>query len=275
LGIHDPEACEEVRFRVPKIQELALYGGVHGFKGPLDRSRDSGNFGFHEGFNAGAKIPLCKFGYQLGYQAVHSQLNGDKDTNIGNPHTQQFWTAGLFKRTRNGWQYGVAYDMLLDERWGTNDFEQVRAEASFVECGVHEIGFSGAVHLNEVNIFDNQQQSAFTTYRSADQYKLFYRLHGRQGGEGRVYVGVTDDSDAIVGADAHIPVQKYWSVQTGFTYLIPDQNSGTAGASQEAWNLGINLVWHWKGHARQCYSNPYRPLFDVADNGSLIVDDRP
>ena len=39
---------------------VALYGGVHGFKGPFDRERDSGNFGFQEGFNLGAKVPVTK-----------------------------------------------------------------------------------------------------------------------------------------------------------------------------------------------------------------------
>ena len=34
------------------------------------------------------------------------------------------------------------------------------------------------------------------------------------------------------------------------------------------------LVWHWDGAARRCHSNCYRPLFNVADNGSLIIDDR-
>lgn len=275
LGIEDPEACEsvEVKLRVPKIQELSLYGGVHGFKGPYDRERDSGNFGFQEGFNIGAKVPVTKYGYQVGYQAVESQLNGDKDTNIGNPFTQQFFTAGFFKRNRNGFQFGAAWDWLHDDRWGAQDFEQLRGEASFVECGVHEFGFAGTVHLNNVRIFNDQV--SFTTYQATDRYTLFYRLHGRQGGEGRVFAGLTDDADGIIGADASLPVHKYWSLNTGFTYLIPDDHGGTIGASQEAWNLGINLVWHWKGHGRKCYSNPYRPLFDVADNGSLIVDDRP
>jgi hypothetical protein len=55
----------------------------------------------------------------------------------------------------------------------------------------------------------------------------------------------------------------------------PDEPGGEIGAQQEAWNLSMALVWHWDCAARRCHSNCYRPLFNVADNGYLIVDDRP
>ena len=77
-----------------------------------------------------------------------------------------------------------------------------------------KFGFAGTVHLNDVRIFDNGEVPTFTTYQAADRYTLFYRMHGRQGGEGRVFVGITDDSDGILGADASLPMNKYWSVQT-------------------------------------------------------------
>jgi len=37
-----------------------------------------------------------------------------------------------------------------------------------------------------------------------------------------------------------------------------------------AWNLSANLVWYPAGRARRSLASPYRPLFDVADNGSMI-----
>src|SRR3990172_9190595 len=80
FGLHDPEACEEVRFRIPKAHTIMVNGGVHGFKGPYDRLRDGGNFGFQEGFNIGFKVPLSEFGYQIGYQTMQSQLSGDANT---------------------------------------------------------------------------------------------------------------------------------------------------------------------------------------------------
>ncbi len=277
IGLGDPEATHTVCIDIPKVHELTLFAGVQGFKGPYDRDRDSGNFGFHDGLNAGFKVPWTDVGYQLGYQVVHSQLNGDKDTNISDPHTQQFATAGLFRRTRNGLQGGVVWDMLRDERWGAVDFHQLRTELSFMDRGCHEFGFAGAFHLSEYEtrqaVVDDQ---TFTTlWQATDQYLLFYRLHGKRGGEGRFFGGFNDDGDGIIGADVLMPIHNRWSIQTGFTYLIPEADAGTEGASQEAWNIGLGLVWHWgcRG-ARQSYCSPYRPLFNVADNGSLIIDDR-
>jgi hypothetical protein len=56
---------------------------------------------------------------------------------------------------------------------------------------------------------------------------------------------------------------------------MPEESGGNIGAREEAWNVAINLVWHWKDQARSCHSSPYRPLFNVADNGTMIIDDRP
>lgn len=37
------------------LRDLTVFGGVHGFKGPLDQGRN-GNFGFHEGVNLGGPL---------------------------------------------------------------------------------------------------------------------------------------------------------------------------------------------------------------------------
>jgi hypothetical protein len=274
IGPHDSESCHTVRVRVPKCQEIMVFGGVHGFKGPYDQNRDSGNFGFQEGFNGGGKIPFTDWGYQVGYQAAQSQLSGDAHSNIDAPFTQHFWTTGVFHRTRDGLQGGIVWDLLLDSRYTTTDFHQVRGELSFVDCGCHEFGTLINVHMADEVLIDNQEEES-NAWQSTDQFLLFYRMHGKSGGEGRFFAGLTDDSDAIIGADFLLPLKSHWSLQTGFTYLIPEEPAGEIAAQQEAWNLGINLVWHWKGRARECHSNPYRPLFNVADNGSMIIDDRP
>jgi hypothetical protein len=273
-GLHDSEACEEVRFRIPKVNVLMVNGGVHGFKGPLDQDRDSGNFGFQEGFNLGLKVPRTHFGYQFGYQTTQSQLSGDADTGIASAFSQHFVTAGAFRRSRDGFQGGIVWDWMLDERDSTVDFSQLRAEIGFVDCGCHEIGATVAIHLTDELVFDGEQESS-TTFQSVNQYLLYYRMHGCRGGEGRVYAGLSDDSDGILGADFLLPLTESWSLQPAFTYLIPDGSGGSIGAREEAWNIGINLVWHWKGQARACHSSPYRPLFNVADNGYMIIDNRP
>ena len=37
-----------------------------------------------------------------------------------------------------------------------------------------------------------------------------------------------------------------------------------------AWNVATALVWHWDCRARRSHSNCYRPLFNVADNGTMM-----
>jgi hypothetical protein len=104
-----------------------VFGGVQGFKGPYDRDRDSGNFGFNEGFNIGAKVPYCALGYQFGYRVTENQLNGDIDTGIDKQFVQSFVTAGLFHRQKEGLNFGVVTASRRRTRADKN-FHQMAAE---------------------------------------------------------------------------------------------------------------------------------------------------
>ncbi|MFO0790148.1 MAG: DUF6666 family protein [Pirellulales bacterium] len=272
LGPGDPEACHTVRVRVPKWQEVMVFGGVQGFKSPYDQNRDSGNFGFNQGFNIGAKVPYAALGYQFGWRGTQNQLNGDENTGTPDQHFQQFATAGLFHRQPLGLNFGAVWDVLHDERFGSENFHQMRSELSLRDGGCHEFGASATFGMNNHG-FDDGNDGTYE-FRASDQFYLFYRYHGVAGGEGRIFAGCNDDSDGIFGADVFIPVGDRFSVQSGFEYLIPNEKDGVAGASSEAWNVGVGLVWHWDCQARKCHDNCYRPLFDVANNGSLIVDRR-
>lgn len=282
IGPGDPESCHSVRIRVPRWQELAFFGGVQGFKNPYDIDRDRGNFGFHEGFNAGFKVPYTYIGYQLGYQAAQSQLNGTESPNSSESHTQHFTTLGLFRRTRDGLQFGSAWDTLVDRRHNARTFHQIRSEISWLDSCTHEFGFGATVGIMNHSLEEDEQnggngeddEDSEFSWESADQYVLFYRVHGKRGGEGRFFAGWSDDSDGILGADMLLPVHDRWSVQTGFTYMIPDARDGIDGSREEAWNLNLAMVWHWGCTARTSHSNPYRPLFNVANNGSMIIDSR-
>lgn len=256
-----------VMLYLPPIRELTFTGGVQGFKNPLDPG-DRGNFGVNYGVNAGGVMSwfgLPGLGYQLGYRGVSSQLHGNEGTQTSDAHTQSFFTAGLFRRRPVGLQYGVVYDVLRDERRTAEDFGQVRGLISVTNQNGNEIGFQFASATNDANIDG-------TTYQATDQYLLFYRLHGCQGGEFRAFGGLDGDSNGILGADFSVPLTNRWSLETGFTYLIPEEDSAGMGSAHEAWNLGMNVVWHYGCRARQSYQSQYRPLFRVADNGSLITD---
>ncbi|MGL4514558.1 MAG: DUF6666 family protein [Lacipirellulaceae bacterium] len=254
---------------VPPIHELTLHGGVHAFKGALDNDRDRGNFGFHEGVNAGGRmawLPWWGLGYQLGYQATHNQLHGDTATASSESHTQQFVTGGLFHRKPVGLQYGVVYDWMQDERQGTADFGQVRGLLSIRGPRAGEFGFTFTHGTNT-------QRLRGADYEALDQYLLFYRAHGPQGGDFRLMAGLDEESRGVLGADASLPLNNRWSIDTGFRYLIADNSVSGSGGAEEAWNLGINLVWHYGKRAKTSFRSPFRPMFGVADNGSMIVDD--
>ncbi len=269
LGCDDRGAVPLVLY-VPPIQELTFNVGVQAFKGPLDDGRDRGNFGIHEGFNIGGRmswLPFPNLGYQVGYQATHSQLHGDASAATADAHTQQFATIGLFHRKPVGLQYGVVYDVLQDERQVNADFSQLRGQISITNPRGNEFGFTFMSHMNDTLINN-------TTFQAVDQYLLFYRMHGHDGGEFRFFGGVDSDSKGILGGDIDVPLNKRWSLQTGFTYLIPEEDNDGIGSTEEAWNIGTNLVWHYGSRAKRCYKGQFRPMFNVADNGSLMVDDR-
>lgn len=258
---------------VPPIRELTFEAGVQAFKNPLDRNRDRGNFGVNYGLNLGGSMSWLGtpgIGYQFGYRGTSNQMHGDDTQNTADGHDQSFVTAGLFHRKTCGLQYGVVYDMLRDERQGSNNFGQVRGLISVINPRGNEIGFMFSKHVTESRLPDANG----TLYHATDQYLAFYRVHGCQGGEFRVFGGFDDDSKGILGADFAIPLTDRWSLNTGFTYVIPEEGDAGVGAEQEAWNLGMNMVWHYGYRAKQCFAAQYRPMFRVADNGSFIMDDR-
>jgi hypothetical protein len=233
------------------------------------------NYGFQEGINVGGRLPLIgrlfpQISYQLGYQAVQSRLSGT--TANSDSRSQNFVTIGMYRRTPVGLQFGVVWDFMEDQlaedaSQSRSDLQQIRYEISLKTPRGREFGFMAATHLNTREYsFDGGVTTQ--TYQSVDQYMLFYRWHFRNSGIGRCWIGGTDDSEVILGADFLVPLNNRWSLQSGFNYLSPDQSDVT----QEAWNLGMNIVWHWGRTARSCHSSPYRPLFPVVDNGWMFVD---
>jgi hypothetical protein len=257
---------------VPPLKELTVFGGVQGFKGPLDWNRDRGNFGFHEGINVGgcmAWLPVPGLGYQLGYRATQSQLHGDDSEDSSEGHTQHFVTGGLFHRACVGLQGGVVYDWMRDERVESADFSQVRGELGLVNPRGHEFGFTFGVHLDESELQNEE------VYQSTDWYLLYYRIKCQCAGEVRAFGGFDDADRGIVGTDFLMAINNRWSLQGGFTYYIPDDNNAGEGAEEEGWNIGLSLVWNYGCLAKSSVKSMYRPMFNVADNGSMFVDDRP
>ena len=266
-GRDDCNQC--ISLCLPRFRHLTLFGGVHGFKGPRDNGVNS-NFGFHEGINVSGRAPFwgrCGVGYQLGYRAAQSRLHGDATSSDG--RAQHFFTAALFRRSAVGLQYGLAYDLLNDDLDADLDFSQLRPEISMRGPRGGEFGFLGMFHLNNQSLV---QGNATVELEPVDQYLLFFRTRFENCGEGRLWAGFTDDSDGIFGGEFLVPLDNRWSIGGGFNYLIPESDAPPQGAIQEAWNVGISVVWHWNCDAKSSYNSPFRPLFNVADNGTMIIN---
>lgn len=273
LGGCAERGCVPLMLYVPPIREFTLFGGVQGFKGPLDFDRDRGNFGFHEGFNIGGNmcwLPLDGLGYQLGYRGTQNQLHGDFESGSSEGHNQNFATAGLFRRTCAGFQGGLVYDWMRDERVQSADFSQIRGEVGLVNPRGHEVGFTFGVHLDDTFINASER-----FYQSTDWYLLYYRVKCDCAGEIRAFGGFDDGDRGVIGSDFLVALNNRWSLNGGFTYYIPGNNDQGEAATEEGWNIGLSLVWNYGCRAKSSVKSMYRPLFNVADNGSMFVDDRP
>jgi len=254
-------------------ENLQVFGGVQGFKSPVDQGVN-GNFGFHEGVNwGGALFEYGGIGGQLGVQVAQSDLAESfvyEDNRI-----QFFFTTGLFHRPMNnhGWQGGVVWDWLHDDYYAQMDVSQLRAELSWVSCGHHEIGFWSAIGTTS-----DKQFSSFNdedvSWQPIDMYALFYRRYFANGSIGRFSGGFTGDGQGLLGADLLAPLTAKLALVANANYILGRNDPAPEEALTESWGLTISLVW-FPGYKTPCSSrNPYRPIFGVADNTTMMLNYR-
>jgi hypothetical protein len=254
-----------------------FFGGAQGFTGPTNRG-ETGSFGFHYGVNWAAPVPCMPnraLGMQIGYRGVNSNYSGASFTD--DTRNQSFITAGLFRRVDWGLQGGVVVDYLRDEWYYDLSLTQIRGELSWVYPESHELGFwfassSKSDTVVSTLLVNGQQTMLNEEYEATDLYAFFYRHRFERlgGGNLRFYGGFTGKSDGLLGADFKVPLTPDWALQGGFTYLAPKDGNQRIAHSDEAWNVGVSLIWYPGG--RKSIGNDYfRPLFDVADNGSFMV----
>ncbi len=262
---------------VLSLDNFEFFTGVHGFMGAKNRGQ-SGSFGFHGGFNWGGPVPCSggALGAQLGLNAAFSNFSGAAFT--ADDRTQLFLTGGLFRRVDWGLQGGLVIDYLADRWYTDTDLAQVRGQASWMFPCSHELGFWFAAGTNRhtsLSRFSGNAASVSETWRATDLYAFFYRHRFAEGNGStvRLFAGFTGNRDGLIGGDVRLPLNDSWALESGFTYLIPDEAATGAlggGHEVEAWNVAISLVWY--PGCRSAYGNDYfRPLFNVANNGSFIV----
>ena len=242
-------------------EDLTVFAGVQDFKNIADGGLIS-SFGFQEGVNWGLPLlPDLGINGQVGYEATQSEFE-----NIDGSRQQSFLTAGVFHRPwcDQGWDDGIVFDWLHDDFFGNSfDICQLRGQLGWQWNRCNEIGFWFAANV-----------SSDLGFQTLDQYNFYYRRQFCSGGDVRFWGGFTggnrsSTSGGMFGADFEAPLAKRWALDGGFNYFIPSAGAGNGGFSEESWNVGFSLVWYLGGTA-QCYS-PYRPLFNVANNGSLIT----
>jgi len=255
-------------------ENFSIFSGKQGFKGPVDQGLN-GDFGFHLGINWGSPIwDRFGIGFQAGGAVILSDFEGTSSP-LGSKRSQAFGTVGLFRRANErGFQGGAAYDYLHDDFYIKMDLGQIRGELSYLYCG-HELGFWGAFHTNtsqaSVITLPGAEPTTSFTYQAQDQYNLFYRYNFKNGAVARSWMGMSGHGDGVFGGDAIVPFSQKWAVMTSYNYLLPKSDPDISSNTKESWNLTIALVWYPGYRPCGSYSNPYRPLFNVADNGWFMV----
>jgi hypothetical protein len=265
-------------------RNLAIFGGVHGYKGPRDRGLN-GNFGFQEGVNYGAPLgDPWGCGFQIGFQALQSDISGNQVSGMPTADRHQYFTtAGIFRRAEVGKiQWAVAFDYLSDSYAESTHLQQIRSETGWLFNEQTEIGYSGAYGISS-------DSSSVTTTRGTivgrlaptDQFVGYIRRYFDNGGDGRLFGGITGNGDGLFGADVWIPLGGSWALQNDFIYLIPKDGRGTAvgnngavvgGQVRESWGVALNLVWYPGRSARCVGESCYRPVLNVADNSQFLVN---
>ncbi len=264
-----------------------FFAGVQAFKGPMSfantdgtngRSRvGSGSFGFYEGFNEGRSLkPLLGWDMaaQIGLRATQSNLSGAEFT--GERRNQIFVTGGLFRRVDYGLQYGAVVDYLSDDWYFRGNLTQIRGEISWKEHGFNTYGMQIMSSLGSDSATTSVRNAAGAlfssniSFESTDQYRVFYRRMLHNAGQWDAFAGWTDRSDTLLGASMTLPLRQKLALSTGATYLIPNEGKNNNGFQEESWNLAIGLVYRPGGSMGA--GRYARPMFDVADNGTFMVD---
>jgi hypothetical protein len=257
-------------------QRTEWYHGVTAFTGPVNRG-STGSFGFEGGFNTGSPLfgGWRGLGVQAGLGGTVANFNGSDITH--DTRNQAFVTLGLFRRVDWGLQGGVVVDHMHDDWYANVDLSQIRGEFSWVVPQGSELGFLFAAS-NDDDVVEGVLQTGTalpTTIRETwslnDYYAIFLRHTYCEGGYIKAFAGWTGTSDGILGAEGFVPLNDNWSLRNSFTYIIPEEGQLDGGHEQESWNLSMQLVWQPCGR-NNCGKDYYRPLFNVANNGTMFIN---
>ncbi len=273
----EPTLLPRIRFNWCRYE---FFAGIQGHTGPLNHiainndQTGSGSFGFYEGFNRGKSMNQLlglDIATQIGVRGTQNNLSGSAFTS--DTRHQVFVTAGFFRRVDYGVQYGLVLDYMNQDWYFQSNSLQLRGELSWRarECDTYGFQFMTGVREETISAtIAGSSVSADFGIKPTDQFRFFYRKPLAGNGEYDLMVGWTDNQDGLLAASFHLPLTHHCSLSSGATYLIPHEGTNTGGFAEENWNISIGLVYR-PGGPRGC-GRYCRPLFDVADNGTFMLD---
>ena len=262
------------------VRNAEYFGGFNAFRTNLFPAPDGSNnlvddssHGLYAGFNLG--VPLFGlFSGQFGVRTVNTNFGGAEFTD--DDRNQFFITTGIYRRVDYGLQLGVVADILREEWISDIDLVQVRGEIGFVWQSGTSLGFRFAANTEDdvtEGVFNNQFFNN-TLVTTNDWYRFFLRHEAARGGYGEIFGGWTDNEQGVIGLDIDMPLTNRIAFQSGFTYYLSDEpvpaNQGFFGGEpNDSFNAFVGFSLRPTG--RGYYRNYNRPLFDVADNGTLTI----
>ena len=270
------------------FRNAEFFAGAAAFGGPAleepapnyGQLWQTGSYGFYQGINLG--VPLCHLtgGWlsgQIGFRAVQSNFHGN-EFNVSD-RNQIFFTTGLYRRVDYGMQYGLVVDVLRDDWFTDQDSVQIRGDIGWVyPCGP-TIGFRFATNAED----DVEPGEIYNDYYwdvrtiTLDHYRFYYRCERQCGGYAEAFAGWSNYNQGVLGLHFDLPLRERLAAQAGFTYYLngnraEDYTSWYGGNPTEAYNVFVGLVFRPRG---LCHYRSYdRPLFNVADNGSMVLKRR-
>ncbi len=256
------------------LRNSEYFVGVQAFKARgLDivglNLNEPAGFGYNVGFNSGLPLYAITCGLVSGQIGIrYAQSNYERGFFSPDRRNQLFFTGGLYRRVDYGIQFGVVADVLREEWIVTHEMVQIRTELSYVWPAGHAFGFRSA------NGVQNERSRGRLgigvepdiTTDVIDNYRFFYRHACAWGGYSELFAGWSDQT-GLIGADYELPLGECTALQTGFTYV--DSTDELDLIDSEAWNIFLNVSFRPRG--RGWYQFYHRPLFPVADNGSMLI----
>ena len=260
-----------------------FFGGGVGFRSEqfqvpgasVDDVFEDCSFGFYGGFNIG--VPLCRLTCgliqgQIGVRHVASEFDGNSFS--ANSRNQTFFTAGLFRRVDYGLQMGVVADVMREEWFADSQTVQLRGDIGWVYPSGSTFGFRFTSQLEDDvsdGVIDLLPFTGLTT-TTIETYRFYYRHTAPSGGYTDFSAGWSDNEHFLIGFDHDMPISETIAIQSSLLYLSGEDlasNSPFAGNGNEAWNISVGFAWRPNGRA--WYRSYNRPMFNVADNGTMIL----